>query len=150
MRNLTVCLDDDELPEMWDALLWVVDNKYPNHKNAEFQFGEVPPTGTYSRWREPEYASCLVSGYDSKTYARLPNLFVKIEGADIAVEDDPDGSYQGYLVHVTERHAGVDSKSDVLTQHALMSSQKEGFEFVDLKRVQYPKLESYQGRKDGY
>ena len=143
-RTISVLLDREDLPEMWEAALETIEQKRPEYKSCDVEFWELPPHGHYGYFEEPADATCVVTGYDEK-YVKLPTLKVTVESADIASEDG-DGSCQGYLVTVDgkwlNKDTGISDNYALVPQYSHNRNRLSGFEFVDLKRVESPKLEA--------
>ncbi len=125
---------------MWEAILFVVDQKFPQYKEGSAEFWDLPRIQQWG-FSEPDDATCTITGCDQKTYKELPRLKVSVENAD--VQGDEEGwSFQGYLVSVEESSwiEGMARQLCVHQQFVVVGDSVTEFEFRDLSQVTYPKL----------
>jgi hypothetical protein len=141
--NISVDLERDDLPETWEAALYVIEQKYPAYKHGDIRFWELP-SHHYGSFEEPESATCIVT--KGVVAGHQVSIKVTCEQADISAEEG-EGSYEGYLVGVTEPWLG-EGRERTVEHYALLpeftkpSNRLSGFHFVDLKRVEHPKIEA--------
>ena len=143
MRTITVQLERDDLPEMWEAILFTIDNKYPDYKNGDVEFWELPNHGHGSYFEEPDDTDCTVNGYHPISYVKLPTLKITAENADIA-SDEGEGCYVGYLISISTDWISKDCKTDyyaLIAEYNNLHNRLSGFKFVDTAKVEHPKID---------
>ena len=133
VRQILVEFEAD-LPLMWAVVIHVLDQKYPDYRNATVTFWKLP---NIQQWRfsEPDEATAIADAYNPKDYTKLPTLRIEVENADINATDG-EGSYQGYLVTVCPDYWNTKN----MQQYALIGEEPKTLTFADLKRVSHPKL----------
>lgn len=149
MRNSTIYVQwGDDLPESWRVALTAIESKHPEYEGRTVTFDKMPSCGQWGWVDEGECSGSVAEAFDSKDLSKkYPALTFNVEPADITADEKEKSFYEGWLVTVTGRLWNREKfQTEVVLheQYALIEDDTttNGFAFVNLNRVDHPKIET--------
>lgn len=135
-RSILCIIDDDDLPLIWEAVNFVVDQKYGklpqyNPLTADLEFHDLPDLEHY-RFAEPNEAEATLKAHDVKHWLRINAEFV-----DYTIRH---ASEQAILITCKAREMHDDAKFHFTINDVFVvrGERPDDFKFGDINRVKQP------------